>query len=791
MRRALLAFPAALLLLTPAFANAADPPGRVGRLSYIDGTVSFHPADQGDWSPATVNYPVTNGESFWTDANARAEFQVGPAELRLDQASQLDISQLDNRATDVQLDQGVLNLHLWQMPQGEVKVRTPRGQVVITAPGSYNIDAGQPNGNQPSDQIEVSVLAGAARFDGDRGAVDIPAGQAAQISGNPADVQLVAADPTDFDQWAQSREQHETAAQQPRYVPAAVTGYQDLDQYGSWSPDPDYGQVWYPSDVPAGWAPYRYGHWAWVAPWGWTWIDDSPWGFAPFHYGRWIDRDDRWAWVPQDIPPQPVYAPALVSFVGGDGWGVDLAAGAAVAAIGWVALAPHEEYHPDFRASETWARGANGRDWNAASYNARNQTIDNFRNRQAATVVPAAAFAGAAPVQRATVAVAPDQLAHTRTTTAPTTLRPSANARIGRADPAVAAAVVSQPNAPARVAQGRVAAPATPPNVAAEKPPTAPAPHPVAAADTRQHRNANAPAAATKQNQPNQATPPRAQNQTAPNQPPAANQAPQRAQNQPPANQPAANQPPREAQHAAPNAPPNANLAPHPAPPPNAAAAAPNARPEAPRPGQPPRPEQATGPTAPQHPAAPQTAARPPEPAHPAPPVAQAPAPPSPAHPAAPQTAARPPEPAHPAPPSVAHVPPAPPPARPAAPAPPSVAHAPPAPHPATPPPPQVAHAPPAAAPPPRPAAPPPVAHAAPPPAPHPAAPPPQVARAPAPPPPRPAAPPPAAHPAAPPAAPHPAAAPAPAPHPAPAPPHPAAPAKAPPPTPDKKPPPQ
>ena len=70
-----------------------------------------------------------------------------------------------------------------------------------------------------------------------------------------------------------------------------------------------------------GWAPYQSGHWAYVAPWGYTWVDDSPWGFAPFHYGRWVWLHGGWGWIP---PPRggptyvpTVYAPALVAWVGG------------------------------------------------------------------------------------------------------------------------------------------------------------------------------------------------------------------------------------------------------------------------------------------------------------------------------------------------------------------------------------------------------------------------------------------------------------------------------------------
>ncbi|HEY1503989.1 MAG TPA: DUF6600 domain-containing protein [Stellaceae bacterium] len=761
MRRVLLALPVSLLLLTPVLANAADPPARVGRLSYIDGTVSFHPAgQQGDWSPATVNYPVTTGESFWTDANARAAVEIGPAELRLDQASELDVTRLDDSATDLQLDQGALNLHLAQAAPGGITITTPSGRILVTTPGDYDINTGQPDNDQPSGQVVVSVFNGAAKFESDRGAVDIAGGQAAVISGDPIDVQLAAATPSDFDQWADDQEHREDLAKLPQAVPPAMTGYQDLAAYGSWSDDPDYGQVWYPSDMPSGWAPYRDGHWAWVDPWGWTWIDDAPWGFAPFHYGRWIDRDDRWAWIPQDIPPQPVYAPALVAFVGGDGWGVDLGAGAAVAAIGWVALAPHEVYHPQFRASETFNRRINGRDWNAQAFAARNATLNNFHNRQAATVVPTAAFTHAAPVQRARVTVAADQLTRARASGAAVTgLQPSAFARAGRADPQAATAMTPRANAQANVARGRVPV-TTPAALAQEKAPTAPGPHRVAEAARPNRASAPANAAVAPnatQEQQNVGSTNNAARAHAPNeaagtvqQTPQRNEAPNTARGAGPVWQ-------QRGDHAnvtaAPTA--NANLAPHPAPPSQAAR---EVAPVAPNtPNAPARRDLA------QHPAPPQLATQP-RAERAAPEHAALPHENAPPHPAlAPAGTSTPrPETQRTAPP--AHVA-----------APPQVAHAP-------------APMPPLAVAPPRQAAPPPTPHPAALPAPHPpAAPVPRPAAAPAPhpvaaPAPRPA---PAPHPPAAPA-PHPAA--APAPHPVPAPPaHPAPAAKAVPAQPEKK----
>ena len=87
----LLALPAAAQSGPPPMPGAAaqtgdapDPPARVGRLSTISGTVSFHTLDEDQWEPAVVNYPVTEGLSFWTEPGARTTLQVGHGVVRLD-----------------------------------------------------------------------------------------------------------------------------------------------------------------------------------------------------------------------------------------------------------------------------------------------------------------------------------------------------------------------------------------------------------------------------------------------------------------------------------------------------------------------------------------------------------------------------------------------------------------------------------------------------------------------------------------------------------------------------------
>ena len=126
----------------------------------------------------------------------------------------------------------------------------------------------------------------------------------------------------DFERWFLRRAER-FGSTNSRYMDRRLSYWSDdLDSYGSWSVQPEYGNVWFPRTVAAGWVPYRDGHWAWIDPWGWTWVDDAPWGFAPFHYGRWAYFDRGWGWVPGPRTVRPVYAPALVAFVGGSGFSV-------------------------------------------------------------------------------------------------------------------------------------------------------------------------------------------------------------------------------------------------------------------------------------------------------------------------------------------------------------------------------------------------------------------------------------------------------------------------------------
>ena len=182
-----------------------------------------------------------------------------------------------------------------------------------------------------------------------------------------------------------------------------MTGYEDLDDYGRWQYVGGYGTVWVPSNVASDWAPYRDGHWAYIDPWGWTWVDDEPWGFAPFHYGRWAYAGSRWCWVPGPVAVRPVYAPALVAFVGGVGISIGGGPG-----VGWFPLAPGEVYVPYYRGSRGYVERINvtntvvnvTRVTNVynVSANVTNITYVNQRVNNGVTLVSRDTFVNARPV---------------------------------------------------------------------------------------------------------------------------------------------------------------------------------------------------------------------------------------------------------------------------------------------------------------------------------------------------------------------------------------------------------
>ena len=387
---------------TPVF--AADPSSVVGRLNHISGPVSFAPADANDdWAVAALNRPITTGDRLWAESGARAEMHVGSTAIRMTELTSVDVLNIDDRNIQLRLAQGSVNVRLRRLPGGNMfEVDTPHGAVILNQPGSYRVSV-DPSGTETTVVVrsgQADVLTAADRF-------SVRPGQQARVAGADApSYDIAAAAPMDeFDRWAAARDQKEDRVASRRYVPAEMTGYEDLDDHGSWRVVEDYGPLWVPSAVPVGWAPYRYGHWAWISPWGWTWVDSAPWGFAPFHYGRWVWLGSYWAWAPGAVAVRPVYAPALVAFVGGSNWSVSIGIGAAPV-VGWVPLGWREPYIPWYRVSPTYVRNVNVaqvRNINVTNINVTNISYVNRRVPSGVTVVQREAFVSAKPVEHVRV----------------------------------------------------------------------------------------------------------------------------------------------------------------------------------------------------------------------------------------------------------------------------------------------------------------------------------------------------------------------------------------------------
>lgn len=444
-----------------------DPPSRVGRLAFVDGTVSFHDDEETGWSKAVVNTPLTTGDALWTEPNARSEISVAGTRIRMEGGTELGIAQLDDSQVRLQMPQGRIDVKTFAMDAAQpYQIQTPRGTITLQQQGDYYVEAGT-----VEDPTRLGVRAGAAQIEGLDGEVlAVRAGEVGEAMGDGSAMQLRtirATPPAPPAYWA-NRDRQVVYDQPPQYVPAGMTGYEDLNAYGSWSNDGTYGQVWSPRNVPSGWAPYRTGHWAYVKPWGWTWIDEQPWGFAPYHYGRWANSQGRWVWVPPQREQRPVYAPALVAFVGGIELALTLG-NQSTAPVGWFPLGPREVYVPSYTTNRDYYRRLNraaqiqDRDlddrWERAQRReafiaGRNSVL---MNQRFATVVPAQAFVQSQPVQRTALRVAQDRVA--AAAVAPVSAPPAPTASV-----AAVAAMPAAPGNEAKAAEQKApaAAPASP-----------------------------------------------------------------------------------------------------------------------------------------------------------------------------------------------------------------------------------------------------------------------------------------------------------------------------------------
>jgi hypothetical protein len=387
----------------PAYAGG-DPPGRVGRVTESQGQSWVYDTEANEWIALERNRPITSGDRIAVDADARLELRIGSTTVRLAGGSDFELRQLDDDHIDMALQSGGAAVRVRTPAVArEVQLSTPEGRFTSSGAGHYRVD-------RRDDASTASALSGEVRFESDDSALTVPAGRSAEFwregPSNATHYSWSELPQDEFGDWVAraNREDDRVAAQNaPQYVSPEMTGWEDLDRNGRWDTHPDYGPIWMPTTVASGWAPYRYGHWAYVRPWGWTWVDDAPWGFAPFHYGRWLVVGGRWCWAPGRYVARPVYAPALVAWIGGPGYSATVVAGGSPY-VGWVPLAPREPYYPHYATGGAYWRSVNYAQLNLFPGNTPHRppavpiVYSNQRVPNAVSVVPSTSLVAHRPV---------------------------------------------------------------------------------------------------------------------------------------------------------------------------------------------------------------------------------------------------------------------------------------------------------------------------------------------------------------------------------------------------------
>ena len=408
MRRilVLLSLIAIAVFSRPAHAEDGDPPSRVARLSYITGKVSFEPSGEDQWNQASPNYPMTTGDRLYTDNDGRAELETGNIAIRMAPDTDLSTTTLSDQLVQLGLAQGTLRVRAYDIAAGNsIEIDTPSAALTLLRAGSYRVET-YPDGNTTL----VAVNEGDLEISGAGINRTLHAGEAVKLTGTD-DVRMdwiSIPDRDDFDQWCGDRDRRFMNSNSRRYVSDYTPGYVDLDEYGSWDNAREYGRVWYPAQVSADWVPYRNGRWVWVEPWGWTWVEEEPWGFAPFHYGRWVLIGRRWGWVPGPVVTvRPVYAPALVAFVGGPNADIQV----------WFPLGPRDPYLPWYHHSDVYGRQVNITNVRITNINVTNIRVENIHytyQRIAPTACNTETFRGSRPVGREFVRVNAEEIGRAR-----------------------------------------------------------------------------------------------------------------------------------------------------------------------------------------------------------------------------------------------------------------------------------------------------------------------------------------------------------------------------------------
>ena len=199
----------------------AEPELGGGRISFIQGQVLIQAKDEGEWTEASINFPVADGDRILTEREGRVELQLqNGTYLRMGEESQVDIIALNSI-------QGKGFVHLNQL-EGKIYVnhRPITGEAsslyvdlfygVLSSyvPSRFRVDLA------PS-EARISVLEGSVEFKRDGRPIPVVQGRTliASEGGYAQMAQLYGRD--EWDRWNEARDEEllqRTYAQ--KYLPS-------------------------------------------------------------------------------------------------------------------------------------------------------------------------------------------------------------------------------------------------------------------------------------------------------------------------------------------------------------------------------------------------------------------------------------------------------------------------------------------------------------------------------------------------------------------------------------------
>ena len=290
--------------------DVPDVTARVARISFIRGEVQIRRAGIDEWERATLNLPVVEGDEITTgDGRIEIQFDIH-THLRLGENSYLKIATLKDDGIAISLPSGTISFRITSFDKDKAffEADAPKTTLAVQRAGTYRINSGK-DGEQ---EIRVSVYdGGEARIYSDNAGFTLKNGRSARVfidgpNSGEWESKDVSSSTDEFDEWVRDRDEliakRMSDAYYDRYYDRDIYGADDLNGYGEWVRSADYGYVWRPFNssisVYADWSPYRYGHWRWIPPYGWVWVNDEPWGWATYHHGRWIYDNGYWVWSP-------------------------------------------------------------------------------------------------------------------------------------------------------------------------------------------------------------------------------------------------------------------------------------------------------------------------------------------------------------------------------------------------------------------------------------------------------------------------------------------------------------